>query len=368
MSSSEFNAYIPPGFILEGNNFRYQTYTDSGNYYQELNSPLFQGLSQLSSQETLDSLRYYYRASNNYLLDKAIPIPDNLNYIGLRSTFPKISAEELSALIHLYEDFAFGSNNLSTPNLEVGVCLLYHEETNVLRFLVHNQRVTQGSVDWQLVANTFPPAEKECYWLVTGEKTNLSTFSAGGWKMVGTSHSHNTMALSEPSAQDDLSEVVDSKGYKPLALHILFSCFKKQAGMPDFQVYVSISHEGSRWKIPASSFNHIFEDVSEEQYKKFTYNKNCLSVIQYLPSRPGKLAPSPYNHKATYPQSTYYNYDYSFDGWLSLDAGSVDLYTVLLRLNETLALAKKIGLTREDVDVEVDEIFPQNSKDMTYDI
>lgn len=197
----------------------------------------------LDPKEILSMQEHYLgEESNTFFHPSRWLDEETLNYVYFN--LPKIEQEEWNLLVSLYHHFAFHSQitsnfKSSVSTQEVGTFTLLNIKENRIFFVLAEQVVSTGSVSWdkmeKLSAITLDGSEErmlESGWLAD---PNI--------KLLGYSHSHNTMSLSTPSSIDDDTEL------NMAGVHILLSTFKKNphSNKPNFITTVTYTCRGERF-------------------------------------------------------------------------------------------------------------------------
>ena len=234
--------------------------------------------------------------------------------------FKKIGKKQWAELISLYEHYAF---SLTPSNLEVGTFILFDENTQELKLVIPEQRVSTTAVQFDKIldkpVSTLDGSEKKLF------KEWLQDHS-----FLGYCHSHNTMEVNAPSSIDDNTELEFN------GIHILLSAFKPSNAnslIPQFKLYCSYSLHGSRFQIQPTEF--IEESalaISEEEYVDNLFDYQVTSLVTRIPTRvfKGKGTFVKGNNKALKPSNSGVQYtESSFDWeqyWGFTEGDGYDIY------------------------------------------
>lgn len=182
------------------------------------------------------------------------PIPElpSEDYIKISPSFPKIPKSTLLPVAEFYYRYALDFRK----HTEVGSMILLNQDTNQLEFVVPQQQVSYGSVNWDKLLDDNKPV-----YLFSGVETTLAELMVNHL-FVGHCHSHNTMGLSQPSSTDDRTECGTKEDPRPLSFNLLFSSYALNAatGMVTFVLTPSFGYNAQRILFTDPSLELIFED------------------------------------------------------------------------------------------------------------
>ena len=264
-------------FIKQDNNLTPAIVKHKGEYHTLFNHPIIQGLSPMTPldrvQASIEMLEE--RQANFWKEAPQIDEKEFKSFVSIKeSGFKKIKAQDWVALLKLYSHFCQSPQFKS--NLEVGALIVINRETQQLDFAIPEQKVTSGSIDWNMLGKNLD-LKKKVYFLDGSFVTAAELMD--NYDIMGITHSHNVLFTS-PSSTDDKYEIKDKDGICPSGVFILVGSFKNfqdwENKIPEYQVYTSIGHEGQRYQIQVED---LVEPFTQEDWQAWTFDRSILGAI-----------------------------------------------------------------------------------------
>jgi hypothetical protein len=264
-------------FIDQGSNLTPALVKHKGEYHTLLNHPVIQGLSPMTPLDQVQaSTEMLEEKQANFW--KEVPQIDEeefKSFISIKeSGFKKVKAQDWVALLKLYSYFCQSPQFKS--NLEVGALIVICRETKQLDFAIPEQKVTSGSIDWNMLGKNLD-LKKKVYFLDGSFVTAAELLDK--YDIMGITHSHNVLFTS-PSSTDDRYEIKDKDGICPSGVFILVGSFKDfqdwENKTPQYEVYTSIGHEGQRYQIQVED---LVEPFTQEDWLAWTFDRSILGAI-----------------------------------------------------------------------------------------
>jgi proteasome lid subunit RPN8/RPN11 len=288
-------------FIRRGDEIQPLIQYFGGRYFCPMQHPVFLGYTEMTDQDRhMTNEEFLTFQDLNFWNLQPSPV-DPSKVITSTGTFQKVPKEDWIKTIKLFAHFC---RNDGFPNeLEVGLILALHNESQTLRLLVPKQSVTKASVNWTI-------SDIKSDTQVMDLDGNLIVMS--DYTPVGVFHSHNTFGAF-PSSVDNTCEVKDTAGkIIPTGFHMILGNFKNYENYefdePTFDTYSSFSHLGVRHQVTSEKTFEFFvsDDFSVEEYQQNTFSTNILTIITRSTVWSGKVytgksyATRPYSGSANY--------------------------------------------------------------------